>query len=106
MDGRELWRAVEKDPELEVVACVEGATPAGDHIVVRYLPSGAGHILPIREILRVSRAELFAMLKFERPARLMKTWNSLSGRRMLASAFKRIVEPSVERSVEPVLVAS
>ena len=102
MDGRAFWKAVADDPELELVSCVEGATPAEDHIVVRYLPSGAGHILPIREIPRASRDELFGVLKFERRPRLMKTWNTRPGRR----SMPRAVEPRVEQSVESVLIAS
>lgn len=110
MDGREFWRAVDEDPELEVASVVEGASQAENHVVVRHLPSRAGHILPIREILRVPRDELFALLKFERPARIMKTWNLRPDRTSTPPAFERSVgrsaEPTVERTLEPVLIAS
>ncbi len=106
MDGREFWRAVKEDPELEVVSVVEGANRAENHVVVCHLPSRAGHILPIREILRAPRDELFAVMKFERPARIMKSWNARPGRTSTPPALERSVDQSVARTVEPVLIAS
>lgn len=102
MDGREFWWAVADDPELEVASVVEGASQAENHVVVRHLPSRAGHMLPIREILRVPRDELFAVMKFERPARIMKSWNARPGRSPMPPAVQR----TVERTPEPVLIAS
>ncbi len=106
MDGREFWRAVAEDPELEVVSVAEGASQAEDHVVVRHLPSRAGHSLPIREILRVPCDELFAVMKFERPARIMKSWNARPGRRTVRPAIPVSVGQGTERTVEPVLIAS
>ena len=98
MDGRAFWRAVEADPDLVVFACVEGETPAEDFVDVRNKVTGGGFRIPTKEIRRVPAADLIAVIRYERPARIMKAMSGDAGG-----------EPSpsvVPRSIAPVAVAS
>ncbi len=98
MDGRKFWRAVEADPDLEIAGCVEGPTPAQDYVDVRNVRTGGGSRIPVKEILRVPAADIIAVIRYERPARIMKA--------MTGDVGGEVSPPAVPRSIVPVAVAS
>lgn len=98
MDGREFYDAVMADPDLELRNCHEGKTPADDYVEVVHKPTGCATRLPVREILRHSKSDLFGLMKFLRKPKIMV---AVSGD---AGGYGEL--PSVSRSIGPVSVAS
>lgn len=98
MDGREFWMAVDAAPDLVMLDCVESVTPADDYVEVRYVPTGGVTRLPIREIRRCTKEDLFGVLRFTRKPKIMK---AVSGD---AGSYGQL--PCVSRSIGPVAIAS
>lgn len=98
MGARDFWDAVKLDPDLEMASCVEGATPADDYVDVRHMPTGGGSRIPMSEICRVPAEDLVAVIKYERPSRIMKAVTGDAG------SYGSL--PAVLRCIAPVAVAS
>lgn len=97
MNGRDFREMVEADPELKLTKCIEGEEPTDVVIEIQFTPVGGGHRLHLAEILRAPRAELLALLRFERTGAIMKHFNG-GGRTM--------GRPSLIRSLVPRLLAA
>lgn len=98
MGGQTFWRAVDEATDLELMACVEGATPADDYVEVKHKPTGGCTRIPPGEILRVPAADLIAVIRYERPARIMKA--------MSGDVGGEASPPAVPRSSATVAVAA
>lgn len=90
MDGYEFYGMVERDPELQLVACVQGPRPEDDYVEVRFLPYGGGCRIAISAILASKPEDLIAVMRFERPATIMKPHNAVGCSREHPAAIRMI----------------
>ena len=97
MDGRHFYTMVMADKDLELVRCIQGSTPAEDYVDIRHKPTGGGYRIAMHEILRADADQLFAVLKHERPARVM--------RRLVGDDCSREYRPSI-RTIAQMSMAS
>lgn len=98
MDGRAFYDAVMADPDLVLRNCHEGKTPADDYVEVVHRPTGCASRIPVTEILRHKKDDLFGVMKFKRKPKIMQAMSGDAG------SYGQL--PCVSRSIEPVAIAS